>query len=659
MYKREITESILAKQLFESLALIGLSKTTDETILSLSQSLAKTLNSISKSFSTSSLEEYQKCFSNLNDHDLHKVLKVLKDTFAEDEYKELRNIIELPLLDRLTTKFKIEREKELSIQQAPNFNNSSIEELLRDKNVSKQSEFFQTGDKQDGVSAGYVANEKLSNNTFLLKKFYKNNDSVLAIMDPAERQKAQNDVRDAVQELLTSSMYKLLLYGRAPKEELVTPDEVNSDVLYIRSKFFENAVPLSEFSGSKNSIHIKADAKNLQGLEGFEKIIASCHILGEADYHPGNLMVQDGKTVVKIDHGRSMMQFHKDFESMVKSTYNIFNQNQIGYNSAIQAGNLSFSIEKYNAALNQMLTQLDEYQIDTVVEKKASELQKAGFNPKGLMAKVRFDDETFMHTIISNYQDFKAFYKDNVKENLQNMRRIAQTTDIISKFSNVSPEFKNGRWLKDFAISDIKEPVIYASFHNIEIEGKSALEWAISNKYHAVENVIKAEKVLKGIEDELFPLVQRLQDTPMKKLTLKKVKQFYDSVLTSFEQKQYLTQQEVKDIQECLDYKKHIENTTAFIKLNIESISMVDKMRYKLATFCNILSLPSKAKYFMDRITPESLNIIQQLKKDISNSSGFKKVLLKSSPNYKSNTHSTYSISKSKNDSNNQKGILM
>lgn len=144
MYKKEITESILAKQLFESLALVGLSKTTDETILSLSQSLAKTLNSISKSFSTSSLEEYQKCFSNLNDHDLHKVLKVLKDTFAEDEYKELRNIIELPLLDRLTTKFKIEREKELSIQQAPNFNNSSIEELLRDKNVSKQSEFFQT-----------------------------------------------------------------------------------------------------------------------------------------------------------------------------------------------------------------------------------------------------------------------------------------------------------------------------------------------------------------------------------------------------------------------------------------------------------------------------------------------------------------------------------
>ncbi|KJV57490.1 hypothetical protein OCHUTO_0067 [Orientia chuto str. Dubai] len=493
MMNNQIIESVLAKQLFEDLALVGLSKATNENILFLSKNLAKTLNSISENPSTLSLEEYQKCFSDLNDQDLKKVLKVLKDIFAEDEHEELREIIELPLLDRITAKSKIERTKELSNQQARKFNSSIIEELLRDKNVSKQSEFSQIGAKQLGVSAGYVANEKLSSNTFLLKKFYKSEDSISAITDLAERKKAQNDRRDAIQELLASSIYQLLLYNRAPKEALVMPDTVNSDLLYIRSKFFDNVVLLSEFSGSRSSARINAEAKNLQILEGFEKMIASCHILGEADYHAGNVMVQDGKTVVKIDHGRSMMQFHKDFESVVKSTYNIFKHSLIGYNSAIQAGNLSFSIEKYNSALNQMLAQLNENQIDSIIEQKAFELKKAGFNPKGLIAKVRFDDKTFIDTTINGYQDFIKFYKDNVKENLKNMKGIAQTTDIISKFSSVSPEFKHGGWLKDFAISEIKDPVVYAFFHNIEIEGKNALEWANLNKYHAVENVIKAE----------------------------------------------------------------------------------------------------------------------------------------------------------------------
>ncbi|WCR56691.1 MAG: hypothetical protein PG979_000748 [Rickettsia asembonensis] len=43
-------------------------------------------------------------------------------------------------------------------------------------------------------------------------------------------------------------------------------------------------------------------------------------MLGEVDYHAGNLMVQDGKTITKIDHGRYFLAFHKDFGSMIQST---------------------------------------------------------------------------------------------------------------------------------------------------------------------------------------------------------------------------------------------------------------------------------------------------------------------------------------------------
>ncbi|KJV57508.1 hypothetical protein OCHUTO_0066 [Orientia chuto str. Dubai] len=142
----------------------------------------------------------------------------------------------------------------------------------------------------------------------------------------------------------------------------------------------------------------------------------------------------------------------------------------------------------------------------------------------------------------------------------------------------------------------------------------------------------------------------------MKKLTSKEIKKFYDSVLTNLEQKQYLTEQEIKNIQQCLDYKKHIESTTAFIKLKVGSIPIDDKMRYKLAKFCKIISLPNKAKYFISKITPESLYTIQQLKKDIANSSRFKQILLKSGIDYQSNFPRTDLISKSKNYSNNQKG---
>lgn len=47
------------------------------------------------------------------------------------------------------------------------------------------------------------------------------------------------------------------------------------------------------------------------------------------------------------------------------------------------------------------------------------------------------------------------------------MKEIARAADTVAKFSNVSPEFKNGQWLETFAESPIKDPVAYAAHHNI------------------------------------------------------------------------------------------------------------------------------------------------------------------------------------------------
>ncbi|KJV75095.1 Uncharacterised protein [Orientia tsutsugamushi] len=494
MLKDRITKSILATELFKTLIASNQSKFTEEDILLLSKNLIKTLSDISEKKSVASIEEYQECLSELDDRDLSKVLKVLQDIFAGEEHKEFRKIIELPLLDRLTTQFKIERIQELNNQQARNFNknlsNNNIEELLRDKNIAKQGEFSPKGPKRAGISAGYIATEKSSGNTFLLKQFYKSNTSakksstsILCCIKSQTSDQYQSDMIDAIQELLASQMYQLLLYDRAPKEALTMPDKLNSKFLYVRSKFLKNAITLSEFSGLKGATRVDPRASCLKQLDGFEKVIAACHMLGDIDYHGANLMVLDGKTVAKIDHGRSFMQYHKDFASMVSTTHKSFERESKQYDLAIQCGNLRFDINKYNTALKKMIDQLNEDQIDAIIEQKVAELRKLGFNPNGLIVRAGFESGIVNSTVISDYKDLEKFYKENLKKNLQNMKEIAKATNIVAKFSNVSQEFKDGGWLKAFATSETKDPVLYAHNTNIAIDEKRALEWAIDNNY--------------------------------------------------------------------------------------------------------------------------------------------------------------------------------
>ncbi|KJV56022.1 hypothetical protein OCHUTO_0643 [Orientia chuto str. Dubai] len=364
-----------------------------------------------------------------------------------------------------------------------------IETLLRDKSASQQSNFVPKGVKQGGVSKGYLAIEKSSNDTFLLKEFFrseasaiKHSTNMLCCVNSKKLQQAQIDMRDAIQQFIVSDMYQLLLYDRAPKEELVVPDQSNQDLLYLRSKFLKNTATLSEFSGLKGKTHINPNSQELKNLEGFEKVIASCHVLGDLDYHAANVMVQDGKFIAKVDHGRSCMQFYTGFANMVDLTNEKF-ERTCNYNSAIQAGNLSFSVKKYHDSLSQMLTQLDENQIDNIVEQKVAKLKEAGFDPTCLTVLVRFDGNKFTSTSIDSYSSLAKFYQDNLKQNLQNMQEIVEATAIICKFSNVSSKFMQGGWLKSFADATEKNPILYAHNNNIEIDNLSVLEWVIENKY--------------------------------------------------------------------------------------------------------------------------------------------------------------------------------
>ena len=126
-----------------------------------------------------------------------------------------------------------------------------------------------------------------------------------------------------------------------------------------------------------------------------------------------------------------------------------------------------------------MLQRYDVQQMEAVIDQKFDELEKAGFDPRGILVyPVGKPGKR-----ANSFDELKQFYKEQIRNNVTIMQDVAKSTEIISKFSNVSNGFKNGGWLEAFAKSKTQDPVAYAAHHNIQIEGKNALEWAYNNNY--------------------------------------------------------------------------------------------------------------------------------------------------------------------------------
>ena len=355
-----------------------------------------------------------------------------------------------------------------------------VEKTLKDRLPAQQDDFRKTEEKLEGLTAGYIAKDKETGETFILKHFYK---------EPQSENQKVKDRKEGVRELIGSTMYQLLLYNRAPKEALVLPDQENQNALYVRSKFFTDAVTLDAFFISSRPL--------LRQLEGFEKCIAACHLLGEVDYHTNNLMVQVGKTVVKIDHGNSFFVTTRNFGEVCEHMLYF-------YPGVITDGTLPFSITKYSKALNQMLEQYNQEQMEAVIDQKLEELKQAGLDAKGIKENC------------SDFECLKKLYKDRVKENIASMREIAKSAEIVSSFGDASMEFMNGGWLEAFkgksSITDLvayavhhnitiggKNALELAAHHNIKIDGQNAFEWAYENNYPIFPEISKAGAKLKNL----------------------------------------------------------------------------------------------------------------------------------------------------------------
>ena len=606
--------------------------------------------------------------SKKDDNELNKKTLALKE-FREQRIQELKDIRQ-----------KLQKEDKWEEKAGP------VKDMLRDKNVAKKSDFTkkkgEEGEKKTGVSAGYIADEKESGNTFILKKFYKS---------PRKGQQ-EVDRRDAVQELFGSDLYRLLLlYDRAPKEELVIPkikeyfldkmekkflrnneelvitDEIKSKLLdkaekkflrenqflYVRSKFFENAVGLGEFTGGKDT-NLDTNNPKLKFIQGFEKAIAACHMLGEGDYHAGNLMVQtmvkgsDGEyrlpfnqkevvsieneinnkkrdkddikyTVTKIDHGRSFMRFHHDFASMIKATAS--DLEACHYSEAIDKGNLNFNVKKYSEALKQMVSQFDDNQVEVIVEQKIAELKKAGFNPKGLSSVAMFGAE-IKNIKIKDFDDLKVIYTEVIETNLKNMKKISKDVEIVAKFSNVSERFKNGKWIEEFNYSSEKDPIAYAIVNHIKIEGKEALEWAQDNN-RVTDKLVElakhksrdGKKETATISKSMLSIVEEFAYNNLgdKEISKSKVEGLYNNILRELSNGKFIEDREIKKLKAGYpsQFDKEVDQTLELLKNNKIDLNIKDKICYGVAKFCKNLGCTKIAESFMKNITQEGLGKIQ------------------------------------------------
>jgi hypothetical protein len=321
---------------------------------------------------------------------------------------------------------------------------------------------FQT--EKLGTSSGYIALHLPTNETFILKHFYKKHQDCLREFNHEQQKNARNDRKNCVRILLTSTIYQLLLSDKVPQEGIVSSNTKNPNSLYIYSKFFKNAVPMADFMSNLNT---NQKLHKLTRVKGFEKIVAASNLLGEIDYHKKNIMVQiqrneRGKkkyAFTKIDHGRSLIGFSQDFATMIGNIAERFKR--FHYDTLIADGDLLFNIDKFSNSLKQMTNQFNADKIDSIIKQKIAMLKKIGFDPNGL--KVRY-----------SFKELESIYKKLLRKNLNNMKKISKQIIIICKFENVSKEFKNGRWLKDFVDSGFKDPIEYAVHNNIKI-GSDAL----------------------------------------------------------------------------------------------------------------------------------------------------------------------------------------
>ncbi len=213
---------------------------------------------------------------------------------------------------------------------------------------------------------------------------------------------------------------------------------------------------------------------------GFQKTISACLFLGEIDYHAQNLGIVNGQ-IVKIDHGRSGMDFFKD-ESYLRKTM-AQNFEDFGYQD------FPFNAQEFRNCLASIISISDE-EIEKLVRKQIDILKKQNFKlPETIEY---YDGQKLIKIKLNNFQDLENFYISAYKANKQIFSKLQDTLETISQIEfsenkEVQQKWLNGKWL--FNIKD-EDPLIWAAKNGKRIIIKEG------------ENLVKKDSLLILIEQK-------------------------------------------------------------------------------------------------------------------------------------------------------------
>ncbi|MCE2992954.1 MAG: hypothetical protein LW826_01990 [Candidatus Jidaibacter sp.] len=275
---------------------------------------------------------------------------------------------------------------------------------------------------------------------------------------------------DNIRELMAGDMFSLLLYNKIPKIGLIYFDQ---DYFAIRSKYLKDAKTFNDHTQDSQAT-----------VEGFEKVIAACFDMSDADFHGENLMVhqdENGKYVFdKIDHGSSLAHTYDGIDHLFNANIQFIYRT---YGAQLSSNQISFNYEVFKNELRSMRERLSPEVMGNIIDAKISQLKKIGveFNKvhnreiANLKRKIQTHDERIAVILgileigPTNLSSLKipTLFTEIKQQNLKIIENAVQSSIAINSSLHGM------------------DPIKFAIIAGIQIDSKSAIEYAV-NKHKSI-----------------------------------------------------------------------------------------------------------------------------------------------------------------------------
>lgn len=333
---------------------------------------------------------------------------------------------------------------------------------------------FQKTANNTASSVGYIAENIESKKTFMLKE--------------AKIKHLPNDLPlTFVSEFVMAPLYRRMLNNRAPLVE-ITEDPQHILPFLIRSKFLETFETVAELTqGEKQNLMGIASYK-LQGVKGFEKLLAAALVACDLDLHCGNIGVMNINdnanppelVFAKIDHGFSVANFFTD--PMIMFTY-LYTANQHFYNNKIPVN--AYLLEN---ALRNMLT-ISSDEIEKIIKNRLDELRKSGLEIERVLVNY-YKDNLVIGKDLEAY-DLLGLSKED-KKKIAMTRQQLQTCSEKLKNPNLKSEEKEKLEKEYHQLSQIIKNSVKLHFSILEQYYIDHLksQFAIAQQLTAILNIV-------------------------------------------------------------------------------------------------------------------------------------------------------------------------